>query len=91
MANYSIDYGEVGKQHGQLNEQLGALSKVLDELVNVEETMLGAAQWTSADKKEFTERFQGFIESGRKLHETGVKEAEALQQISDAYKSAEQR
>lgn len=90
MANYSINFGEVGKQHTALNEQLGALSKVLDDLVSVEESMLGAAQWTAADKKEFTERFQGFIDGGRKLHETGTKEAEALQKISDAYRNAEQ-
>ena len=89
MASYPIDFGEVGKQHSQLTEQLGALSKVLDELVNIEETMLGAAQWTAGDKKEFTERFQAFIEGGRKLHESGVKEAEALQKIADAYKNAE--
>ena len=90
MANYSIDFGEVGRQHTALGEQLGALSKVLDDLVSVEETMLGAAQWTASDNKEFTERFQNFIEGGRKLHETGTKEAEALKQISDAYRSAEQ-
>lgn len=90
MASYSINFAEVGKQKGILDEQLGALSKVLDEMANIEETMLSAAQWTAADKKEFTERFSAFMESGRNLHLAGTKEAEALQKISDTYKSAEQ-
>lgn len=90
MASYSINFAEVGKQKSALDEQLGALSKVLDEMVNIQETMLSAAQWTAADKKEFDERFAAFMESGRNLHTAGTKEAEALQKISDTYKSAEQ-
>lgn len=91
MASYSINFGEVGKQKGALDDQLGVLSKVLDEMANIEETMLSSAQWSAADKKEFTERFAKFMESGRNLHAAGTKESEALQKISDAYKSAEQQ
>lgn len=90
MASYSINFGEVGKQKGALDDQLGALSKVLDDMAGIEESMLSAAQWTAADKKDFTERFQRFMESGRNLHAAGTKEAEALQRISDTYRSAEQ-
>ncbi len=90
MADYSINYSEVSKQHGQLTEQLGQLSKVLDDLTGIQESMLSAAQWSAEDKKEFTDRFTSFIEAGRKLHESGTKEADALQQISDVYKNAEQ-
>ena len=90
MADYSINYSEVGKQHTSLTEQLGALSKVLDDLTGVQESMLSAAQWSAEDKKEFTDRFTSFLDAGRKLYESGTKEADALQQISDAYKNAEQ-
>ncbi len=90
MANYSINYSEVGKQHGQLTEQLGQLSKILDDLGGIQESMLSAAQWSTEDKKEFTDRFTSFLDAGRKLYESGTKEADALQQISDAYKNAEQ-
>ena len=83
MADYSINYSEVSKQ-------LGQLSKVLDDLTGIQESMLSAAQWSAEDKKEFTDRFTSFIEAGRKLHESGTKEADALQQISDVYKNAEQ-
>ena len=90
MASYSINFAEVGKQKGALDDQLGLLSKVLDDMTSIEESMLSAAQWTASDKKEFTERFDKFIESGRNLHAAGTKESEALQRISDAYQSAEQ-
>lgn len=90
MANYSINYSVVGKQQTSLTEQMNALSKVLANLQTVQETMLSAAQWQTADKKDFTERFAKFMEAGKKLHEAGVKEAEALQKISDSYKAAEQ-
>jgi len=90
MASYSINFAEVGKQHSALTEQLGSLSKVLDEMTNIEESMLSAAQWTASDKKDFTERFQRFMEAGHNLHQAGTSEAEALQRISDAYRNAEQ-
>lgn len=91
MASYAIDFDEVGKQHNELNEQLDQLSKVLDEMVEVQETMLGSAQWNTSDKEEFTARFERFIESGRNLHSAGRAEADALQQISETYRRAEQR
>ena len=90
MASYSINFGEVGKQKGALDDQLGALSKVLDDMAGIEESMLSAAQWTAADKKDFTERFQRFMESSRNLHASGTQESEPLQRISDTYRSAEQ-
>ena len=90
MASYSINFGEVGKQKGALDDQLGALSKVLDDMAGIEESMLSAAQWTAADKKDFTERFQRFMESCRNLHASGTQESEPLQRISDTYRSAEQ-
>ena len=90
MASYSINFAEVGKQKGALDDQLSALSKALDEMANIEETMLSAAQWTAGDKKDFTEKFAKFMESGRNLHAAGTKESEAHQKISDTYKAAEQ-
>ena len=91
MASYTINYGEVDKQHGQLTEQLDQLSRTLDDLQSIKENMLGAAQWSAEDKTEFTERFDAFIEGGRKLHQSGVSEAQALKQISDVYHQAEQQ
>jgi len=90
MASYSIDFGEVAKQQSALTEQLDQLSKVLDDMEDIEETMLGAAQWSASDKQELTDRSRSFIEGGRNLHRVGTSEAEALQKISDAYKGAEQ-
>ena len=90
MADYSMNYGEIGKQHGVLTQQMDALARELDAMVSVEDSMLDAAKWSAEDKKEFTDRFTSFIEAGRKLHESGTKEADALQQISDVYKNAEQ-
>ena len=63
MPSYSINYSEVGKQHSSLTEQLSALSKVLDEMENIEQTMLTAAQWTADDKKDFTDRFANFMQA----------------------------
>ena len=90
MASYSIDFDEVNKQHNALNEQLDQLAKVLDDMVGIQENMLGAAQWNTADKGEFTTRFENFIQSGRNLHAAGTAEADALQRISDTYRQAEQ-
>ena len=90
MASYTVDYGAVDKQHGQLTEQLDQLSSVLDDLQSIKENMLGAAQWSTEDKAEFTDRFDAFIEGGRKLHQSGVSEAEALKKVSDIYHQAEQ-
>ena len=90
MPSYTINYSEVGKQHSSLTEQLSELSKVLDEMENIEQTMLTAAQWTADDKKDFTDKFANFMQAGRNLHKAGTSEAEALQKISDAYRSAEQ-
>ena len=90
MATYSINFDEVGKQHTALTEQLTALSKVLDNLENIQQTMLGAAQWTADDKKDFETSFTNFMSSGRSLHKAGTGMADALQKISDAYKAAEQ-
>lgn len=90
-ADYTINYAEVDKQHASLSEQLDQLSKIMDDLANVQETMLGAAQWSAEDKTEFTDRFNAFLEGGRKLHQTGVSEAETLKRVSDAYHAAEQR
>lgn len=89
MASYTVDYAAVDKQHGQLTEQLDQLSKVLDDLTSIKETMLGAAQWSTEDKDEFVTRFDAFIEGGRKLHQSGVSEADALKKVSDIYHQAE--
>ena len=89
MASYSIDFAEVGKQHNELVEQLTQLGKVLDDMVDIQENMLGAAQWNTADKEEFSRRFDNFIQSGRNLQAAGAAEADALQQISETYRSAE--
>ena len=89
-ADYTVNYAEVDKQHSQLSEQLDQLSKILDDMASVQETMLGAAQWSAEDKQEFTDRFNAFLEGGRKLHQTGVSEAETLKKVSEAYHAAEQ-
>ena len=90
MATYEINFSEVGKQQNALTEQSAALKKVLDELKKVEETMLGAAQWTAGDKKDFTEKYTSFLTAGTNLQTAATSCAEALQKISDVYKSAEE-
>ena len=91
MANYTMDYNEISRQYGQLTAQLDDLSRVLDNMTNIQETMLGAAQWQTADKQEFADRFKAFLDAGRQLHRTGVSEAETLKKVGETYRAAEQR
>lgn len=91
MADYSMNYGEIGKQHGVLTQQMDALARELDAMVSVEDSMLDAAKWSAEDKKEFTDRFDAYVQGGRNLQKTGVSQAQTLKQVSDTYHSAEQR
>lgn len=89
-ADYSMDYAEIGKQHSALTSQMEALSKALDGMVNIEETLLSSAQWNAEDKQELTSRFDAYVNGGRNLHKTGVNQANTLQQVSNRYHQAEQ-
>lgn len=91
MATYTMNYDEISRQHGQLTQQLDELNRVLDDMVGIQENMLSAAQWSTEDKDEFTNRFNAFIQGGRQLYTTGMSEAETLRKVGETYLQAEQR
>ncbi len=88
--DYAMNYSEIAKQSSELNSQLEALNKTLTEMKGVEDSMLTSAKWEAEDKKEFTDRFQAFLDGGHKLHQTGTSQAETLKQVADTYHKAEQ-
>lgn len=89
-ADYTVNYGEVNKQRSLLSDQMGELGKALEQMVNIEETLLSSAQWNAEDKQELTSRFDAYVSGGRNLQSTGMKQADTLQQVSDRYHQAEQ-
>ena len=90
MPTYEMNYGEIRKQKGQMDEQMSALGAALSEMKNVEESFLQAGQYSAADREEIMSRFEAYIGSGEQIRQTGTSNAETLQQISDRYQAAEQ-
>lgn len=89
MATYEMSYGEIRNQKSQMDEQMEALGTALKAIQQVEEDFLTSGQYNAADREEIMSRFEAYIGSGDALRQTGVSNAETLEQIANTYQSAE--